>query len=448
MRNHLRFCVFAVFLFHTVHAQNTRPDTSQTYSLNQCIRYALQAQPTVKQAAIDEAITRTNNRIALSAGLPQVNLNTALNHYMDLPTTFIPNTQSPASDKVQTRTGLYNTILPNFTASQVLLSNDVLAALRTSPIYNRQAKQNTEAKKIDVVVNVSLAYYDVLLSQAQIVVLAEDTARLGRNLRDAYNQYIAGIVDKVDYKRATIALNNSVADLKNAGESIDAKTSVLKREMGYPPNDGLLLTADTVQMMSGISMDTMENLQFRNRIEYQLLNTNRQLQHQTTVYYATGFLPSISAFYSYVPEFENDRFSTLFNNIYPYSLFGINLSLPIFQGFRRIENVRKSRLQEDRLYWDEANLQSQINAEFRNAMAAYRSNLNSYASMKSNVQLAREVYDVIRLQYREGIKQYLEVITAESDLRSSEINYLNALYQLLESKVSLQRAMGDIHSDI
>ena len=77
-------------------------------------------------------------------------------------------------------------------------------------------------------------------------------------------------------------------------------------------------------------------------------------------------------------------------------------------------------------------------------MAAYRSSLENYLALKQNVLLAREVYDVIQLQYRSGIKTYLEVITSETDLRTAEINYFNALNQVLSSKVDVQRALGDI----
>ncbi|MGZ3955439.1 MAG: TolC family protein, partial [Flavisolibacter sp.] len=61
---------------------------------------------------------------------------------------------------------------------------------------------------------------------------------------------------------------------------------------------------------------------------------------------------------------------------------------------------------------------------------------------KENVSLAQEVYDVISLQYKAGIKTYLEVINAETDLRTSQINYFNALNQVLAAKVDAQRALG------
>ncbi|MBL0913892.1 MAG: TolC family protein, partial [Bacteroidia bacterium] len=78
------------------------------------------------------------------------------------------------------------------------------------------------------------------------------------------------------------------------------------------------------------------------------------------------------------------------------------------------------------------------------AMALYRSSLATYTALKENMEIAREVYDVVDMQYRSGVKTYLEVITAETDLRTARINYYNALYQLLSAKVDVQKAMGQI----
>ena len=86
-----------------------------------------------------------------------------------------------------------------------------------------------------------------------------------------------------------------------------------------------------------------------------------------------------------------------------------------------------------------------MNTQYVQAMASYKSNLANYLSLKDNLALAKEVYDIIQLQYRSGIKTYLEVINAETDLRSAQINYYNALYQLLASKIDVQKALGQIN---
>jgi len=85
-----------------------------------------------------------------------------------------------------------------------------------------------------------------------------------------------------------------------------------------------------------------------------------------------------------------------------------------------------------------------VNSEYAAALASYKASISNYRAVKENVLLAREVYDVINLQYRAGIKTYIEVVNAETDLRTSQINYFNALYQVLSSKIDVQRSLGDL----
>jgi outer membrane protein TolC len=77
-------------------------------------------------------------------------------------------------------------------------------------------------------------------------------------------------------------------------------------------------------------------------------------------------------------------------------------------------------------------------------MADYRSNLNTYDVLKTNLELADDVYRTIQLQYRAGTKTYLELISAETDLRTAQLNRTNALYQLLRSKLDVQKALGTV----
>ncbi|XZF16093.1 TolC family protein [Chitinophagaceae bacterium MMS25-I14] len=423
-------------------------DTVSNLTLQQCIRYALENQPALKQSYIDEAIQRANINISLSSWLPQAALNANLQHYFELPTTITTNFTNPSAGKIAVTSGVFYSSTPQFAATENIFNSDVLYAVNTSKYYKRQSKENIASTKISLVANVSKAFYNVLVTSQQINILKEDTARLRRSLKDAYNQYQGGIVDKVDYKRAQIALNNSEVQLKTAQESLPSKYAQLEQLLGVKEDNHLQLAFDTTAMMQDVLFDTTATLQYENRIEYQQLQTSKTLQKKATQYYNTAFLPSLSAFYNYNPVFQNDEFSQLYNKQYPNSLIGLNLSLPLFQGFKRIENIRRSKLQQQRLDWDEVNLKLQINAEYAQALAGYKSNLDALHAAQENQQIAREVYNVVYLQYREGVKQYLEVITAEADLKTSEINYLNALFQLLSSKIDLQRSMGLISSNL
>ncbi len=185
-------------------------------------------------------------------------------------------------------------------------------------------------------------------------------------------------------------------------------------------------------------------LQFDKRIELQLINTTRQLQHQTTRYYQYSFLPTVSAFYGRTFEYENNTFGKLFSNSYPNSLIGISLDMPIFTGFARINNLQRSKLEERVIDWNETEEKSQIYTEYTTALANYKSDLYNLQTLQDNVALAEKVNFIVNLQYKQGLVAYLNLITAQTNLITAQINYTNALFQVLASKIDLQKAMGII----
>ena len=58
------------------------------------------------------------------------------------------------------------------------------------------------------------------------------------------------------------------------------------------------------------------------------------------------------------------------------------------------------------------------------------------------MELAREVYDISKIKYNEGVGSNLEVVEADAALIEAEINYLTALYDGLVAKVDLEKALG------
>jgi len=433
--------VYSLFASSTANAQN-KNDSIQYLDLDQCIVYALLHQPAVMQSSIAISITNKTNTINNSAWLPQVGVNGNFTHYTQLPTTFFANS-TPGGPVIQQRTGIINTFVPQIAVSQVIFNPDVLNAAKSAHLYVELAKQSNDSTKINAIASVSKAFYSLLVTLEQINVLKEDTARLAKNLRDAYHQYIGGIVDQTDYKEAFISLNNSRAQLKQANESVLPLYATLKQLMGFPMEKNFSVSFDAVRMMEQIGFDTTQQIDYEKRIEYQLLQTVKKLQQQNVNYYRTQYLPSLSANYTYVHEFENNSVSNLFSQAYPYSFWGASISLPIFTGFRRTASIQRAKLQVQQIDWEIINLKARIYSEYSDALANYKSNLFDLKVLRDNKKMARDVYGVVSLQYQQGVIPYLNVITAESNLISSDISYLNALFQVLSNKVDLEKALGN-----
>ena len=405
-------------------------------TLQACVQYALKHYPLVQQAYLDEQITDRQIKSKLADWYPQLNLNANYQNNFQL--------QSIAFNGNYSQSGTYNTSTVGLALSQTIFNRDVLLASRTKKDVITQSRQTTVSDKIDVAVNVSKAFYDVLLTQQQIDVLSDDIVRLERNLKDATNQYRGGLVDKTDYKRATISLNNSKAEKRTNEEALKAKYAVLKQLMGYTGKDSIQLVYDSTQMASEVNVDTTAAIDYSKRIEYQLLLTQKRLQQADLQYNKWSYLPTLTAGAGYNLNYLNPRFGNLYTNNFPNSYAGLQLSFPIFQGTKRTQNIRIAELQLTRIDWDMVNLQTTISSQYAQALAAYKGYLNDYYVLKDNLDLAREVFNTIELQYRSGIKAYLDLITAETDLRTAQSNFSNALYQVLSSKLDVQKALGTI----
>ena len=416
------------------------PDTADVIdrgTLANCVAYALAHQPSIQQSLLDEKITNRIIGSALSGWLPQVSLGISAQHYYQLPVSVAGGSPVP--------TTLANASTGTLAATQTIFSRDVLLAATTAGDLREESRQRTANTTIDVVVNVTKAFYAALLTRQQISLLDDDILRLAQSLKDATSQYQAGIVDKTDYMRATVSLNNAKAERRQNEELLKAREAFLKQQMGYPSASPLPIEYDTSRIEPDAMIDTAQAVDYTKRVEYQLLVVAKRLADANLSYNDWSFLPTLSAFGAYTMNYQSGSIPPLYTHDYPSSWIGLQLSFPVFLGGRRLFDISRAGLEARRAEYDLAAFRLAADAEFAQAMADYKSNLNTYRVLSTNLALAGEVYATVQLQYRAGTKTYLDVISAESDLRAAQVNRTNALYQLLSSKIDVERALGTIH---
>ena len=418
--------------------QTTAGDDSllQEGTLSECVRYALAHQPAVRQSLLDEEITDRIIGGKLADWFPQINLNISAQHYYQIPVTIVGGSPLNVS--------LTNASTGSLSATQTLFNRDVLLAATTAGDLRDESRRRTASTSIDVVVSVSKAFYAALLTRQEIRVLDDDILRLEQSLKDAFAQYQGGVVDKTDYKRATVSLNNAKAEWRQNMELLKARDAYLKAQMGYPGSGPLVLAFDSSKTESEILIDTTQTVRYETRVEYQILRLQKSLAEANLHYSSMGFLPSIFAFGNYSMNYQSPQIPSLYTHDYPSSFVGVQLSLPIFLGGKRLQEISQANLEVRRAEYDIDQFKNTVSAQYAQAIADYRSSLNTYNVLKENLALADDVYKTIQLQYRAGTKTYLELISAETDLRTAELNRTDALYQLLSSKLDVQKALGTV----
>jgi outer membrane protein TolC len=431
---HLLLLLPFLLLPPLVFGQGSLDPVPTTLSLEECIAYALAHQPAVRQARIDEQIGDREIRANLSAWLPQISARFLGVHNIRRPVIVF------GDNVIVVGTNYTSNVLLQL--DQTLYSNQTLLASRAARFTRLQLDQNTEDARITTVVEVSKAFYDILLTQEQLRILNENIARQEKQYQDARARYESGLVDKTDYQRASISVANTRAARKRTQEGVKAKQALLKQLMGYPTEAQLSLQFDQQLMQEQVYADTTQTVDLAMRVEFQQLQTRQQLLHLNTAFHRWGFLPTVSAYGTYNPLFFGNTLSELYQRGFPTSQVGLQAAIPVFQGSRRIQNLRIAQLQEERLDVEVENTRNLINTEYQTALANYKSDFNDWQTLGRNAQVAEEVYNIIKLQYDEGIKAYVDLVVAETDLQAAQINYYNALFRVLTSKLDFERALG------
>ncbi|WP_026955198.1 TolC family protein [Algoriphagus vanfongensis] len=420
-----------------VMAQEEIPKLEGQVGLQEVLDYAMIQSPTIRQAQLDEQIGDREIKANIAGWYPQITASAAGAYNIKLQTNAI-------GDQLITFGQPYNSNVL-LQVDQNLFTRDQLFASKTSKYYRSQLEDVIENAKINTVVDVTRAFYSILLSEEELKIVEENLERLEKQYKDAKVRYETGLVDKTDYQRAFITLTNAKSNQNRVMNSFEAKYSYLKQLIGHPDNAEFTIAYDVKGAIDEIAQDSTDPLILENRVEYRLMQTQQSLNEIQTAYEKWNYLPQLSAYYRYNWMYFNENFSDLYQQSYPTSAVGLNLSIPIFQGGKRVHRVKAAQLQVERGQVELQDLSNQINTEYETALAAYNSSLYEWEIIRENMEMAENVYDIIKMQYDEGVKAYVDLVVAETDLQTAQINHINAFYQVLLSKLDLDQALGSIN---
>lgn len=416
--------------------------------LNEVLEYAFSHNPLLEQYSNQVDIAGLQTRSANSGWLPQVGVISDYIQYFEQPVAIFPDFEDPESGEFQeVRTGVPYNASAVFSASQALFNNELFRAKAQAPDIRKEANQTLEEVKIELVMQVTTAFYEVFLAQEQVSLTKEDLTRQERQLQDAKLMYEAGLTDQIDYKRALMTLQNTRSALYQYEQDIVMKSARLKELIGMKGPDQVSLNVAYDKLQQEIHVDTLQLLSPSERVEYSLLDTRKAIQESELKFQKRNYLPQISAFFDYNFLYLGPTSNLLFDQTYTFSLVGLRLNYPIFQGGRRNFDTRIAALRLRNLELEQDEVVNQVNREYEEALSNYKKQLYQLNIQESNKSLAEEIYEVVALQYEEGIKNFLEVIVAETDLRTSRINYYRSLFGVLTSKLALERARGELNID-
>ena len=201
--------------------------------------------------------------------------------------------------------------------------------------------------------------------------------------------------------------------------------------------------------------------QYNNRIEFSNLETQQALAGLSVRNLQASAYPRLVLTGAYGFSGSSKQFGDLFDfrgpasrssNGYPnqnwfgFSNVGLGLTVPVFDGFRRHYQVQQSRIQQQTIEKGFETLRQSIDLQEAQSRITLVNALDVLDNQKANLDLATDVARVTRIKFNSGVGSNLEVITAETDLRSAQTNYYSSIYDVLVAKVDRDKATGELYN--
>lgn len=461
------------------------------FNLQQAIHYALENHTSIKNAKIQSEIAKSRIGQIRSVGLPQINGSADLGNNVVLqktlidPNTFGPRATTSVEQVIITQqqinsnqdiilnpklvTTLSDTPQPPRTlafglkyagsaamsASQLLFDGSYLIGLKAAKVYTDLSSKQAQQTEIEVIDQVTKAYYSVLVSRERLALLDRNISRLENQLRELKEINKQGFAEKIDVDRLQVAFNNLKVEKEKASRLVALGVDLLKFQMGMDLNQSIELTDKLDAVMAEAKAVATENFNYSNRIEYSVLETQRDLANLDIKNKQAGYYPKLLVTGRYGYSGSSNSFSELiqtrtevagiaYPNWFNFAFVGLSLQVPIFDGFRKKYEIQQARLTLETVTNGFKTLQQGIDLQLRQSNTNLQNALQVLESQKQNLALAEEIARVSTIKYKEGVGSSLEVINAETELRLAQTNYYSALYDIVIAKVELEKATGTL----
>ena len=432
------------FVVRSASAQQPGADSVVRLTLGQAVRLASRQNAAVEEAyaRVDAAKARVTQRRAdlLPTVTGDLLERGSTTNSATFPIEFPSTPGQPALfDPRGSILGPVNVLDVRARVSQMLY--DPAARTRVQTARTGVAAANADAASVaDLAAGAAAnAYLAVLRADAVYTARLADSTLAAELLGIAQDQLKAGTGIALDVTRARSQLTGARTQLIVARNERDRTRVDLARTMGLPLvrlelGDALATLPVAPATTEAAALDAAS----RNRKDIQALELQAQAARQQADAIRAERLPSIGVFADEGISQRNGR------SYLPTHDWGIQLSLPIFDGYRRAGRVAEQVSTARDLAIRVRDLHAQVDADVRTATLNLRSSAEVVEAARERQSLAEQEVAQARERFQAGVSGNADVITASLTLNTARTQLVDALTSYQTSRVALARAQGAI----
>ena len=422
---------------------STAGNAQEKLTLGQCLNIGIENNLSLKIAKGEIVKGKHNISENRSRLLPQINFSASLNDNFDPPVSVTDGTAYGKTYNV-TKTLQYNSSAA-LALQMPLYSQTALTAISIAKTLDQLNQLSYEKAREDLMVQISKMYYLIQNTTEQISIV-NDNIRRFKELRDITQAfYDNGMALEIDLKRINVKIETKDVQLANAKAMLSEQYNMLKYVMDYPAEKDIVVEEKVVDKVDDAQLTGLNT----NLYELQLLQKKLDMAELQKKMAKDGYLPTLAlsanwAYTAYTDKFKNWFHSGESNHWYRSNGIGLQLRVPVFDGFEKRSKIRKAQVDIDNAKLSYENALKSMQTQYANAINDLANNQRNYVKQRDNYRLAEGIYGVTVDRYREGIVSMVEVLQDEMSMSDAQNNYLTAHYNYQVSNLAVLKLTGKL----
>jgi len=419
-------------------AQNSGAQGDLHLTLEKAIEIALAENPTIKVADKDIQLKQIADREAWQNLLPTVDASLALSHSIKIAAMKTQMGEfKMGSDGTTTATGALTLTLPLFAPTAYenmkLTKEDI-----------QLAQEKARSSRLDLINQVTKAYYSALLSQDSYKVMQKsyNTAKESADLIKA--RYDVGSVSEYDKISADVQCRAMNSSLVNAKTGVTLSMLQLKVLMGVTANVNITIDDNLKNYENSLTLPrtTTEEDNLSGNTTLRQLEMNMALLNRARKILNTSFMPTLALqLQGQYLSYSNRNWDFMNYKYSPAATLAVSLSVPIFHA-NNWTKLRTNKLQMEQLMDSKANAERQLSL----AAESYKQNMAStIAQVESNREAVLQADKAVKIsskRYEIGGGTILELNQTETAYTQAELTYVQSIYNYLSNRADLDYTLG------
>lgn len=441
-------------------------DTPLLITLDQALQIALSENVSVKVA--DKEIERTGfaRKGTYASLFPQIDISGVYQRtikkqvmYMDIDMSAMGDAGDGSSDGAGSsggdagssfasnglEVGRWNTWSAGLAASMPLVNAQLWENIKISGTGVELAVEKARASRLDMVTQVKSAFYATLLAKEAFSVYKEVYENAVKNYEETEKKYNASKASELELTRSKATVANAVPDVYNAESSVILALWQLKAVMGVDLDSNI----DVAGELGDFAGSMFRDIHQHDSVSLDNNTTMRQLAIQAEQLARTirlqkyAYIPTLSAQFSYSINAMTNDFKFNQYRWTPYSYVGVSLSIPIFSGGKRYNDVRQAKNQYQQLQLQTVDTERNLQISIRQNLTTMETNMKSYYAAQTAVETAQKAYDIAEKSYQVGRSTLIELNDAQLALTQARLSESQAIYNFIVAKAQLEQTIGN-----